>query len=475
MRIPPFTWKSVLFVLLGCVAFSAVQAIDPHVPAAAMKPVVISIAPPPAPVHDVRTYGAKGDGTTYDTVALQKAIDACAGTGGSVLLSKGTFLTAQIQLKGNMTFYIDQSAVLLGGTNPEDYPILVPTGPAKGMIGSACRRSILYANEAHKLILDGGGTIDGQCKLVRMSGKEPERPSLLRFFQSNDVVVRNLTMRNPRMWTQVYDHCNRLIIEGLKVVAPPDCPNLDGMDICDSHDVVIRNNEVNAEDDCICLKSHGPDGLQNVLIENNVIHCYRANGIKIGTATKGPIENIRILNNTVKHAQYGGLCLESVDGGAMKNILVQGLDLYRTAQPIFIRLGARSGDKPGSITDVHIENVRALDTHGKTAPSCTITGMVGVKVGNVRLKNIYLEMPGGLKALPKHPPERNKEYPQSNLFGNPPAYGFYVRHATSVVFENVTIGTSGKDVRPWLVAADAEVQTLGCTELNPLKPVPVPR
>ena len=385
---------------LCCFAVNA-QALDPSVPAAQMTPVTCTVAAPPMPVFDVRKFGAKGDGKTYDTLAIQSAVDACAGTGGSVVLSRGSYLTAQLQLKGGMTFYIDRSAVLLGGTDPADYPVLAPSGPARGMVAFACRRSILYANQADHLIIDGGGTIDGQCKLVRMSGPEPDRPSLLRIFQSNGVAVRNVMMKNPRMWTQFYDN---------------------------------------------------------------------ANGIKIGTMTKGPIENIRIVNNTIRYARLGGLCLESILGSVMKNVLVQGLDIHKTGQPIFIRLGPRNPHLPGGISSIAIERVRILETHRKTAPACTITGMAGVNVRGVRLKDMYVEMPGGMTEMPGRPPEMNQgEYPQSNIFGHTPGYAFYVRYADGIVFENVTIRAVANDVRPWLATEYASVQTINCVEVKGLQ------
>ena len=461
--------KIVLLILAAFGLASGAKALNPAMPAAIRPKVTVTVAPPPNPVFDVRKYGAKGDGRSYDTLAIQKAIDACAGTGGCVFLSQGTYLTAQLELKSGMTFFIDRTAVLLGGTRPEDYPELFPAGPANGMVGYVCRRSVLYANLVQNLTLDGGGVLDGQCKLVQMTGNESARPSLVRIFQSERVIVRNLTLKNPRMWTQVYDHCKDLTIENLKVEAPPDCKNLDGMDVCDCRDVIIRNNVVAAEDDCICLKSHGPDGLQNITIENNEISCFRANAIKIGTLTKGPIENIRILNNTVRYARLGGLCVESIFGSVIKNIRVQGLDINRTGQPIFIRLGPRSLKNPGSIDDVFIERVRILKTHKEGAPSCTITGMAGIKVGSIRFKDMYVEMPGGMLDTPGRPPEMDKgEYPQSNIFGNTPAYAFYVRYAKEIVFEDVTIRPASHDVRSWLASEDAQVKTINCVELKNL-------
>lgn len=452
----------------------AALAMDPNMPAAKMREVKPTIAPPPKPVHDVRKFGAAGDGKTFDTQALQKAIDACAGTGGSVLLSKGTFLTAALTLKGGMTLYVAPDAVLLGGTKPEHYPDLSPAKPA-GTTAKYFRKGLLFADCADKLVIDGGGVIDGQGKLVEMDGKEPNRPSILRIFNSDNVTVRNVTLRNARMWTQVYDHCTKLTIDNVKVSCPPVCPNLDGMDICDCQDVVVRNCHVESEDDGICLKSHDAAGLKNILVENNIIHCFRANAIKIGTGTRGPIENLRFFDNTVKFAKYGGLCIESVDGSVMRGVTVRGLDIYSASQPIFIRLGNRnSPGKPGSMTDVTIEKVRILGTHTQLVPSCTITGIPDARLGTITLKDLYVEMPGGVNKVPGLPPEKPTAYPQSNMFGATPGYGFFVRHAENVTFENVSVGFLQPDARPWLASSDATPKTTECKDLKQITPIKIP-
>ena len=85
------------------------------------------------------------------------------------------------------------------------------------------------------------------------------------------------------------------------------------------------------------------------------------------------------------------------------------------------------------------------------------------------LKNCYLEMPGGLASVPKKPAEKEAVYPQSNLFGQIPAYGFYIRHADGVVLEHVKVGRYQPDVRPWLVSDDAKVQTIACRDLQQIK------
>src|SRR5262245_8939379 len=77
-----------------------------------------------AKVCDVRAYGAKGDGTTKDTAAIQKAIDACAAekSGGTVKLSGGTFVSGPIVLKSNITLDVEKGATLLGSPDRGDFP-----------------------------------------------------------------------------------------------------------------------------------------------------------------------------------------------------------------------------------------------------------------------------------------------------------------------------------------------------------------
>lgn len=449
-----------------------------HKPAAEMVNQPRTIIEPPKPHFDPRNFGAKGDGQTYDTVALQKAIDACGGTGGSVILSSGKFVSAQLTLRPKMTFYVQKGATLLGGSKAEDYPVLMPQGHH-----DCYRRSLLYADHADGLTIDGEGEIDGRGSEIPMYGKETERPSLIRIFNSKDVVVRNVTLLNPRMWTQTYTECTGLLLDHLTVRAPffevyqpaTGYSNFDGMDICDCRDVVIRSCDLESEDDTICLKSQRESGLQNVLIENNWITSLRANGIKLGTATIGPVSDIRILNNTVRGAKYGGLCLESVDGSAVRDIRVSGLDMYHVNQPIFVRLGKRTATRPaGSIDGISIEKVRALATETRTKASCSITGISSAHVGKVHLKDCYIEMPGGINTVPPSPKENDVSYPQSNLFGNTPAYGMYVQHADPVLLENVAFGHTEPDARPWLNSKDANVITQDCRDLGQIAPLPLP-
>src|SRR5229473_5470620 len=91
--------------------------------AAAMAMIMTVPAVAAGKVCDARTYGAKADGTAKDTKAIQAAIDDCAGAGGgTVKLSGGTFLSAPIILKSNVTLNLARGTTLLGSSDHVDYP-----------------------------------------------------------------------------------------------------------------------------------------------------------------------------------------------------------------------------------------------------------------------------------------------------------------------------------------------------------------
>ena len=112
---------------------------------------------------DVRKYGAKGDGTTKNTVAIQKAIDACTKAGGGrVILMDGVYLSGPIQLKDGVNLYIDGTAKFLASPDIKDYPnwpdpkhIITENMPRGHR--NAC---IIFADEAERISITGRGVID---------------------------------------------------------------------------------------------------------------------------------------------------------------------------------------------------------------------------------------------------------------------------------------------------------------------------
>ena len=70
-------------------------------------------APPTSGTHNVKDYGATGDGSTIDSGAIDKAIEAAAVSGGgTVLFPAGNYLSYSIHLKSRVALYLDQGATL---------------------------------------------------------------------------------------------------------------------------------------------------------------------------------------------------------------------------------------------------------------------------------------------------------------------------------------------------------------------------
>jgi len=229
----------------------------------------------PQPVFDVFDYGAKGDGITIDQEAIQKAIDKCNGTGGTVYLHNGKFLTGQISLGNDMTLFIDSTATVLGiqSDKQDHYPShLIETRYPNRMLED-CQRRLIYGNHVHNLTITGKGTIDGQGDFypwmnVKELGAEKDRPGIFAFVASTNITVSGLTLIDPACWTQVYIECDSLIISELTINSGRLTPNRDGIDIVDCHEVLIEKCDIRSEDDGICFKSGSEFGCKNVVVRD---------------------------------------------------------------------------------------------------------------------------------------------------------------------------------------------------------------
>ena len=447
--------------------------------------------------YNIVDYGAKSDTTVLSTEALQRAIDDCSRAGGGrVVVPAGSYKIGSIQLLSDVHLHLEHGATLYGSTRLEDYR------PMKSSYVSLRTQTttiqLIYADSVRNVCIDGQGTIDGRGRAFKKLTWNDEgitRPHLLRFIQSQDIVVRDITLRNSGCWMQHYLACDRLRISDIKVTNRNNYNN-DALDLDGCHDVVVTGMMADSDDDAITLKSTSPRLCENIVIADCVVssHC---NAIKLGTETNGGFRNINISGIAVKPSsdqrekffgQWTGssaISLEIVDGGVMENVGVSGITVEGTEAPIFVRLGnrgrgykMREGESTlggngnddtisalipittvGRISGVHLDNIQI---HYAGATGCSITGLPGHPVENVWLSNITLHHRGGITEadLPAIAEavkdEKAKEYPEATMWGPLPARGFFVRHARNILFNNVIILTDQPDVRPDFVQEDVE-------------------
>jgi polygalacturonase len=157
--------------------------------------------------YNIRDFGAKGDGKTLDTAALQAAIEDCnRDGGGTVLVPSGTFVIGTTELKSNVTLHLAASAILLGSGDGKDYhPISAIPLSGDSTLNDG-NWALLFAVEARNVTVEGAGTIDGQGQLFNNFGHKetpppagisgPQRPYHLLFHRCHNMTLENLSFSN---------------------------------------------------------------------------------------------------------------------------------------------------------------------------------------------------------------------------------------------------------------------------------------
>ena len=443
-------------------------------------------AQPGSGVLNIVDYGAKGDGEFLNTTIIQKAIDDLHDKGGGVVfIPEGKFLTGCLSIKTGITLKLDFNAILLGSTNPFDY------------ISDDKFMNFINAENASNIGIAGEGVIDGRGRELALNidslffagiwedpnynyrrHRPEKRPKLLRFVESDHILLEGITVKNSASWVLDFDKCNHLTIN--KVTVDSDAYwNNDGMDIGDCRNVRITNCYVNAADDGICLKSHHTDYVNDSIYIANCTIRSSASAIKFGTASVGGFKNVKIENIFIFDTYRSAIALESVDGGILENIEISDIKANNTGNAIFIKLGHRNKDgKVGTLKNISIKDVvvqvpfEAPDINyqirGPQLPffhnvfPASITGLPGHFVENVTLENIKVIYPGrannGYAHLPVHRlkdvPENESAYPEFSMFGELPSWGFYVRHVKGLTMKNIDVKVLEPDFRPAFVFDD---------------------
>ncbi|TRX61895.1 glycoside hydrolase family 28 protein [Fulvivirga sp. M361] len=436
---------------------------------------------------NILTFGAKPDGETLNTSFIQKAIDKVSNAGGGkVIIPAGTFLSGSIILKSGVHLYLEENAILLGTTDIYQYTKLNSW------------KALVLADQVNNIKITGKGIIDGQGRKLalnvdslfhigeinigynfrRMRPNEDGRPQLINFKNCKNIEVSGIELRNASNWVQTYDQCHNLEIDNISVNSTVYWNN-DGIDISDCKNVRITNSFINSADDGICLKSHSAEHSNDSIYIANCTVRSSASAIKFGTASDGGFKNVKIHDITVYDTFRSAIALESVDGGVLENIDISDIVATNTGNGIFIRLGHRNTQgQVGVLKNISIRNVRVeipfeqpdlyYDCRGPRLPFFhnpfpnSITGIEGHYVENVHLENITITHPGrassGYAQVPLYRlagvPENASDYPEFHMFGELPAWGFYVRHVKGLTFKNVQLKLKEDDFRPALVFDD---------------------
>lgn len=441
--------------------------------------------------YSVLSFGAQNDGKTLNSAIIQGAIDYISSHGGGRLVfDAGAYVTGTIYLKSNVILYLDKDATILGSTNPFDYV-------KDKYIGWT---SLIFAIKESKIGIEGKGTIDGRGFYTAMNAvanihkklvtdpfkydrpNETNRPQNIYFRECSDVNITGISLKNPASWNQTYDQCKNLFVDSIQVDSK-NYWNNDGIDVVDCDGVVIKNSYFDAADDVICFKSHDATKMcQNVIVDNCVGRSS-ANGLKFGTVSRGGFRNFKVTNLKIIDTYRSAITFAAVDGALIENIIVDGVKSLNTGNVIYLRIGDRwSKGKQPEMKNIVIKNVYAevplnkpdagymyegpIEDLPRNISPASIVGLPQYKIKNVLLSNIEIVYPGGgnphyaKKGTTKEElasiPEMPQAYPEFSQFKELPAWGFYVRHAEGITFDNVTLKAKEADYRPAIVFDDVQ-------------------
>lgn len=446
---------------------------------------------------DVTQFGAIPDGITLTTSAVNKAIDAAvAAGGGTVYFPAGTFLCGSIHLKSNIGLYLDQGSTILASPDPAAYDVPEPNQWDKYQDygHSHFHNSLIWGENLENVSIRGPGRICGKG-LIRNArlhpggrqsggGDQPD-PSVgalpgnkaISLKLCHNVTVKDVSILMGGWFAILATGVDNFTIDNVKIDT-----NRDGMDIISCRNVRISNVSVNSPyDDGICLKSDFSLGsarsTENVTITNSQVSGYdvgtfldgtfqrkavyggsRNDGptgrIKFGTESNGGFKNITISNVVFDYCR--GLALETVDGALLEDVNISNVTMRDIVNsPIFLRLGARmrapEGTPVGALRRVSLSDFVIYNADPRYAS--IISGIPDHDIEGVRLNNIRIYYQGGgtNEQAALTPAELETTYPEPRMFGDMPAYGFFLRHVNGIEMNDIQVSFTKEDRRPAFV------------------------
>ena len=385
----------------------------------------------PTTVFNITNYGAVGDGKTLNTVAIQKAIDACAAAGGgTVLVPAGKFIFGPIILTSSLNLHLDKGAMLLISDDLKNYPIK-----------SKRYQDCITAAKAHDIEISGNGVIDGQgeawWQAFAADQKMTHRPYMAKLSGCTRVYVHDVTFQNSPMFHFVPENCTDVTIEHIKIKSPARAANTDGIDPS-GWNFLIADCTIDTGDDNIAIKpaSERTPGDKNFLVKNCTF--LHGHGMSVGGGTANGLENLTVSNCTFNGTDSGiRIKTPRGNGGLLQNAVYENITMHDVKNPIYINdyYPERTAPKDPATEKAEPVTDRTPITKDIMIRNVTITGSPNA---------------GTIQGLP--------EAPISNLiFSNvniSAKTGMIIYHARGVQFINSKITVAdGKS----LITYDAEI------------------
>ena len=366
--------------------------------------------------YPITEQGARGNGVTLNTTAIQATIDRCAAAGGGeVVVPKGVFLTGALFLKQGVNLRVERDGVLKGSDRLRDY---LPPGTAEDQRG-AQPFALINATGLKGTVVSGQGAIDGNgtrwwAEYWKLrNAKDPDlgfktrRPKLLHFTSCTGLRVAGLELRNQAVWCLHLQFCADVTAENLNIHAAHDAPSSDGIDIDSSRRVRITGCTFDVDDDDISIKAGRGGDLSRVGRPSEDItidHCHFAyghGGIDIGSETFGGIRHVRASDCTVDSGNLAAIRFKTSPsrGGVVEDIEIRNFALHEVREAVNFEMNWHSGttgpDAPGPVLPI-IRDVRLIHVTGDAGAVGALRGLEGSPLTGVSFADCVISAGTGL-------------------------------------------------------------------------------
>ncbi|CAH2054762.1 unnamed protein product, partial [Thlaspi arvense] len=362
----------------------------------------------------IAEFGAVGDGKTLNTLAFQNAVFylmSFADKGGAQLyVPPGKWLTGSFSLTSHLTLFLENGAVIVASQDPSHWEVVDPL-PSYGRgtdLPGKRYKSLINGHMLHDVVVTGdNGTIDGQGLVWwdRFTSRSLKynRPHLVEFISSENVIVSNLTFLNAPAYTIHSIYSSHVYIHTISAHSSPESPYTIGIVPDSSYNVCIQNSTINMGYDAISLKSGWDEyGIaysrptENVHIRNVYLRAASGSSISFGSEMSGGISDV-VVDNAHTHNSLTGIAFRTAKGrgGYIKEIDISNIHMSRVGTAIVANgsFGSHPDDRYDAnalplVTHIRLNNIYGVDIGiaGK------LFGIKESPFSSVALSNVSLSM-----------------------------------------------------------------------------------
>ena len=403
---------------------------------------------------DIRESGAKGDGLALDTVAIQKAFDDCAASGGgTVVFPPGRYLSGTIHLRSGVTLHLEAGARLIGTTNLVLYAQPTPPAFMPEAKWGKWHRGLIVGENVEDVAITGSGTIDGN-KVFDPTGEERLRgPHTIIFVNCRRFSLRDVTIVDSANYAGFFQISDDVEIRNVKIVGGWDGVHWRGAPERWCQNVNIIGCQFFTGDDAIAGRYWNNRIIKDCLINSS------CNGIRL----IGPATRLTIANNLFRgpgeqpHRTSGekrrtnmlsGVILQpgawDATRGPLEDVLLANNVMQHVASPV--TLWTKPGNTVGRVT------ICGLNATGVYRSALSVESWADEPITNVVLRKVQVEFTGDGKAWTTNQTVRGPGVDARPL----PAWGLYARNVQTLTLEDVRFSLAADDLRPVINADRVE-------------------